>query len=104
MAVENTMARIRLLVLDVLKPHQPSIIELAKELSDLPHIDGVDITVYEIDSKVENVKITIKGTTINYDEIMKVIEDKGASIHSIDKVSSGAVLVEEAQTHQDSPH
>ena len=53
------MARIRLLVLDVLKPHQPSIIELAKELSDLPHIDGVDITVYEIDSKVENVKITI---------------------------------------------
>lgn len=98
------MAKIRLLVLDVLKPHQPSIIELSTALSDLTNIDGVDITVYEIDSKVENVKVTIKGKNIRYDEVRKVVDDSGASIHSVDKVSSGKELVEEAQTHQDSPH
>lgn len=97
------MEKIRLLVLDVLKPHQPNIIELSNALSELPHIDGVDITVYEIDSKVENVKITIAGNNVVYDEIRKVIEDLGATIHSIDKVSSGKKLIEEAQTHQDSP-
>ena len=98
------MAKIRLLVLDVLKPHQPSIIDLSILLSELTGVDGVDITVYEIDSKVENVKITIEGKHINYEDVRKVIEDEGASVHSIDKVSSGKVLIEEAQTHQDSPN
>ena len=98
------MGRIRLLVLDVLKPHQPNIIELSNAISELPNIDGVDITVYEIDSKVENVKITIKGNHLSYDQIKRVIEDEGATIHSIDKVSSGKKLIEEAQTHQDSPN
>jgi uncharacterized protein len=98
------MGKIRLLVLDVLKPHNPTIIELSNSISDLPHIDGVDITVYEIDSKVENVKITIKGSKIDYETIKKAIEDLGATVHSIDKVSSGNELVEEAHTHQDSPN
>lgn len=98
------MAQIRLLVLDVLKPHQPNIIELSNSLSELANIEGVDITVYEIDSKVENVKITIKGNHVDYEELRKVIEDLGATIHSIDKVSSGKKLIEEAQTHQDSPN
>jgi uncharacterized protein len=98
------MGKIRLLVLDVLKPHQPSILIISSALSDLKGIDGTDITVYEIDSKVENVKITLEGKDITYDEVKEIIEENGATIHSIDKVSSGAVLVEEAQTHQDSPH
>jgi hypothetical protein len=95
------MGKIRLLVLDVLKPHEPSILKIATLLSDLKGVDGCDITVYEIDSKVENVKVTIQGKDIEFDEVKKVIEDHGASIHSIDKVSSGSVIVEEAQTHQD---
>ena len=98
------MGKIRLLVLDVLKPHEPSILKIATSISDLNGIVGTDITVYEIDSKVENVKITIQGKDIIFDEVKQIIEDHGGTIHSIDKVSSGSVIVEEAQTHQDSPH
>ena len=53
------MGNVRLLVLDVLKPHEPSILKLAGSISDLKGVDGCDISVYEIDSKVENVKVTI---------------------------------------------
>ena len=98
------MGKIRLLVLDVLKPHEPSILKISTALSDIKGIEGVDITVYEIDSKVENVKVTLQGRDIDFSKIKKSIEDHGATIHSIDKVSSGAMIVEEAQTHQDSPH
>ncbi|MBN2422530.1 DUF211 domain-containing protein [Candidatus Woesearchaeota archaeon] len=95
------MGDLRLVVLDILKPHQPSILELASALSEIRTVNGVDISVYEIDSKVENVKVTIKGTDINFEKIKKVIDDTGASIHSIDKVSAGKELVDEPHTHQD---
>jgi len=95
------MAKVRLLVLDILKPHQPSILELASQLSVLKGIDGVDVTVYEIDSSVENVKVTIKGENIIYEQITQVIDEIGASIHSIDKVSCGKEIIEEVLTPQD---
>jgi len=95
------MGKTRLLVLDVLKPHEPSIIKLSSILSDIEGIDGVDITVYEIDKKVENVKITMQGKNIPFDKVRLIIDDNGGSIHSIDKVSSGNKIIEEAQTHQD---
>lgn len=95
------MGQIRIMVLDVLKPHEPSIIKLSETISDLKGIDGVDISVYEIDSKVENVKITIQGKDVDFQKIKRVIEDSGATIHSIDKVSSGNHIIKEASTHQD---
>jgi hypothetical protein len=95
------MGQLRLIVLDVLKPHEPSILKLASTLSDIKGVDGVDITVYEIDSKVENVKITIQGKDVNFSKIKYVIEENGGTIHSIDKVSSGTVLIKEASTHMD---
>ena len=95
------MGKVRILVLDVMKPHQPNILYLSKELSDLTGVDGCDIVVYEIDSKVENVKVTIQGKSVDFEKVKKVIESVGATIHSIDKVSSGAMIVKEAFTHQD---
>lgn len=94
------MSLVRRLVLDVLKPHSPSIVELSQMLADTEGIDGVDITVYEIDRKVENVKITLEGSDINMDEIERVIQENGGTVHSVDKVSTGRKLVEEAKTMQ----
>ncbi|MCM2325921.1 MAG: DUF211 domain-containing protein [Candidatus Woesearchaeota archaeon] len=95
------MGKIRILVLDVLKPHEPSILNIAQSLSDLEGIEGADIDVYEIDSKVENVKITLQGKDIPFGIVKKNIEDFGAIIHSIDKVSCGSVIVDEVHTQQD---
>ena len=94
------MALVRRIVLDVLKPHNPSIIEMSQAIADVEGIDGVDITVFEIDRKVENVKITLEGSDINLDEIERLIQENGGTVHSIDKVSTGRKLVEEAVINQ----
>ena len=95
------MAKIRRIVLDVLKPHLPNIVELVSQLADIEGINGVDITLKEMDQKVENVKITCEGDFIDYEKIDKVITSSGASIHSVDKVSAGSNLIEEVLTQQD---
>ena len=49
------MGRIRRIVLDVLKPHEPTIEELASKLSDIAGTEGVDIVVYSIEKDVESI-------------------------------------------------
>jgi hypothetical protein len=95
------LANIRRVVLDVLKPHTPDVLELSKELADLNGVDGVDISLIEMDQKVENVKITCEGTSIDYQKVKEIIRKNGGSIHSLDKVSVGTSMIEEAVTHQD---
>jgi hypothetical protein len=97
----RNLGRIRRIVLDVLKPHEPTIEELASKLSDIAGTEGVDIVVYSIEKDVESIKITIEGSDINLPKIRHLIEDFGANIHSIDKVTCGARIVEEAETPQD---
>jgi len=89
------MGKIRRLVLDVLKPQQPSVIDLSNYLSDLDGVDGVEIELIEMDVNVESVKITIAGHEINYEEVEKIINENGGTIHSIDGVSCGKKLVRE---------
>ncbi len=95
------MGKVRRLVLDVLKPHEPSIIELAGALSDLPGIDSVNISIYEIDHRVENAKITLEGTDILYETVRSAITEDGGTIHSIDEAVAGKSIIDDAQTLQD---
>jgi len=95
------LANIRRLVLDVLKPHSPNLVDLATQLADLDGIEGVDISLKEMDQKVENVKITCEGENINFEKVERVIMQNGASIHSLDKVSAGASIIEEVTTQKD---
>lgn len=75
------------IILDVLKPHEPNIIEFAKELEKIKGVKRVQIIVEEIDEKTESTKIVIFGEDMDFDAIRKCIESMGASIHSIDKVT-----------------
>ena len=95
------MGNLRRLVLDVLKPLDPSIVELVQLLADLEGVDGANISIYEIDRRVENAKITIEGHDLRYEEISRVIEENGGAIHSIDEVAAGMVLIEDVITPQD---
>jgi uncharacterized protein len=88
-----TLAKLRRLVLDVLKPHEPSIIAISQQLSSLKGIDGVDITIVGVDRKVENARITIEGDNINYDKVARIISDNGGSVKRIDKASAGTIIV-----------
>ena len=95
------MARIRRLVLDTLKPHEPSIIEMAAQLSELAGISAVNISIYEMDRKVENAKITIEGENIVYQHVLEIIADLGGAVHSIDEVVAGKEIIDDAVTLQD---
>jgi len=97
------MGKIRRLVLDVLKPMDPNIIDLSRVLSELGGVDAVNISIYEIDRKVENAKITVEGSDLNYEVIQRVIEDEGGTVHSIDEAVAGKIIIDDAQTPQDYP-
>ncbi len=95
------MTKIKRVVLDVLKPHTPSIIELAQRLGGLPGISGVNISLEEVDKDTDSVKITIEGEDIDYDKVQDTIAECGAAIHSVDGVSAGIEIIEEVNTPQD---
>ncbi len=95
------MSEIRRIVLDVLKPYKPTMLTLADKLGDLEGIQGVDITLIEIDYKVENIKVTLEGDDIDFQAVLKVVQESGGSVHSIDKCSTGKRLIDAAETPQD---
>jgi hypothetical protein len=95
------LTNIKRIILDVLKPHKPSIIEVAERLGNLDGISGVNISLEEVDAETDSIKITIEGININYETVKKVISECGAVIHSIDGVSAGMKIVDEVNTPQD---
>jgi hypothetical protein len=95
------IGKIRRLVIDALKPMEPNIIELAKVISLKDGVSAVNISMVEIDLKVENAKITVEGDDINYEEIRDLIEDMGGSVHSIDEVVAGKMIIDDSATLQD---
>jgi len=99
--VGESVGNVRRLVLDVLKPHEPTIIELAQRISELSGVEAVNISIYEIDRKVENAKITIQGSDISYEQVERVIQEHGGTVHSIDEVVAGRIIIDDAVTLQD---
>jgi len=95
------MGKVRRLVLDVLKPYEPTIVELAQLLSDLEGVEAVNISIYEIDRKVENAKLTIQGNDISFQVVADLIQENGGAIHSIDEVVAGKMIIDDAATPQD---
>lgn len=94
------MAQIRRLVLDVLKPHQPSILDMAESIADLGSVSSVNAILYEVDEKVENIKVTIVGDSLDFEAIRDQIEDLGGSVHSVDEAVCGEEIVGEVKTPQ----
>ncbi len=95
------MTAIKRIILDVLKPHTPSIIEVAERLGGLEGISGVNISLEEVDAETDSIKITIEGNNIDYARVKKEISECGAVIHSIDGVSAGIKIIDEVNTPQD---
>lgn len=78
--------QVKRLVLDVLKPHDPPIYELASKLASCHGVEDVNVTLAEIDQDTESVKVSIDGNDIHIDTVTKCVEDLGASVHSVDEV------------------
>ena len=92
------MGAVRRIVLDTLKPHEPNIISLAQQLSELTGVGSVNISIYEMDRKVENAKITIEGQDIQFSEVESLIRELGGTVHSIDEAVAGKSIIDDAST------
>ncbi len=95
------LGELKRLILDVLKPLDPSIVEISRQLSEVDGVSGVNCMLEEVDKQTESIKITIEGPDIDFKGIEKTIEQMGAVIHSIDGVSAGKKLVDAVETPQD---
>lgn len=94
------MSQIRRLVLDILKPHQPSIVELTHRISEVEGVEGVNSSLIEVDEDVKNIKVTIEGS-FQEEPVREIIEEQAGSIHSIDEVAVGERLIDKIETPQD---
>jgi hypothetical protein len=81
--------KIKKLLLDSLKSRELSVVELSKALGSVSGVSEVDVTVVEVDSNTETIRVTIKGPQINYDEIRQVMEKHAVSIKGVDEISVG---------------
>jgi hypothetical protein len=95
------MAPIRQLVIDVLKPHEPSMLSVAQEVTEIDSVGGVNASLLEMDEEVRNIKLTIEGEDIDYDAVTAKIEETGAQVHSLDRVACGSHIVDDMPTPQD---
>jgi hypothetical protein len=80
------MSVIKRIVLDVLKPLHPDVLEFASAITDRHSGCRVRITVTEVDQKTETTVVEINGDDIPYADLLKTISSLGASVHSIDEV------------------
>lgn len=74
------------LVLDVLKPHDPSLPEFASFLAELKGVTKIDVSLIEMDEKTESLKVVLEGSGIDFEELKEHMAEHGAVIHSVDQV------------------
>ncbi|WP_020681404.1 DUF211 domain-containing protein [Marinobacterium rhizophilum] len=88
------MAVVTRILLDVLKPHDPSVLDLARALGDLGDY-RVCVRVLEMDKKTETLEIEVAGADVDFEAIHTVIRDLGAALHSVDEVDVSGSSVDQ---------
>jgi hypothetical protein len=78
--------RIRHVVLDVLKPHEPRLSEFALYLAEFQGVSKVDINVEEMDQRTESLRVVLDGVDIDFEELREHMLRYDAVIQSLDRV------------------
>ena len=80
------MVRVKRIVLDVLKPHQPNALEFSQAIAEVGADYHVRLIVLEVDKNTETIQIELEGSAIDFEMIQNAITSMGGSLHSIDEV------------------
>lgn len=78
---------IKRLVIDSLKPRETTVVELSGALAESKGVDEVEIIVTEVDARTETTKLTIKGMDIDYETVLNVMKEHGATVRSVDEIN-----------------
>jgi hypothetical protein len=79
--------KIKVIILDVLKPRTPSLPLFATFLAKLENVERVEVTLVEMDAKTDSLKVVLYGSGIDYDALKEHVGRDGAVIHSVDRVN-----------------
>ncbi len=79
------MVTVKKIVLDVLKPHQPNVLDFAKAIAEAGEF-LVRVKVIGVDEHTESLEVEVDGDSVVLDELREVIASLGGSVHSIDQV------------------
>lgn len=89
---------VRRMVLDVDKAMaRPSLLEIAEAISGCQGVAAVNVTVSEIDIETVGMNVTIEGEQMDYEEMRKAIEARGAVVHSIDQLVAGERIIDDVK-------
>jgi hypothetical protein len=95
------MTRIRRIVFDVLKPHDPDPVALARRVAEVASVAGANVSLVETDREVQNVKLTVEGDDVDPSAVEAAVRDLGGTVHSVDEAVCGDHTVEYRPTPQD---
>ena len=80
------MAVLRRIIIDVLKPHQPGVVDFSGALADALHGCRVRLKVEERDEKTESITVEVTGPAVDFEDVTAKINEMGGSVHSVDEV------------------
>lgn len=72
---------------------RPSLVEIAAAVNDCNGVEAINIAVEEIDIETVGMGVTIEGTDMNYEEIVRAIKATGAVVHSLDQLVTGDRII-----------
>jgi len=81
-------------VLDVLKPRELSLPDLARAICEEAGTERVSADIVEVDVRTETVKLTVEGYSIDMDLLLGKLEELGCAVRSIDSVTARRVSSE----------
>lgn len=79
--------KIKRIILDVLKPRTSSLPLFATFLAELESVEKVEVTLVEINTKTDSLKVVLYGSGIDYSALKEHVGRDGAVIHSVDQVN-----------------
>jgi hypothetical protein len=86
------MIEVTRLVLDILKPHHPTILDFAKGIAAVNDEWKVTINLVEMDDQTQTLEAIIEGSDIDLEQLTEAINEMGGSLHSVDSVQVVHVL------------
>lgn len=86
------MIEVTRLILDILKPHHPTILDFAKGIAAVNDEWKVTINLIEMDDQTQTLEAVIEGSDIDLEQITEAINEMGGSLHSVDSVQVIHVL------------
>lgn len=89
---------IRRLLLDVDKAlARPSLLEVGNAIAACAGVEALNISLGDIDVETMGLEVSIEGTGLNYDEIVRAIERTGAVVHGVEQIVAGNRILERVE-------